>query len=1171
MNREEDISLIGSAFPSAIVVVIDDFGNVAPHFARGEICIGGRQLFTCYLGNQSLTDESHLIHENYGRLYKTGDIGFCNNRGEIVFCGRRDFQIKLHGRRIELNHISSVISKVPSVQQSAVLKIEEQIVAFLVLDTDDDDVPARDETNKIIPLDQDDVQRIRLYLQREAIVEPSRWMRVSRLPLTISGKLNQHALRLLFEIRGNDDEIGKFSASRASENQPQGDCESQVLEICVDVLGESIGMTANMLDHGLDSYAGMNLLSRLRWTFSSLHMTLHDLMHNASPRALAKTVQSCIKDAAVLPPAEEGQDETPTHISFHSGLHPTSSMQKRFCLAQEVFQDATYNVPALIEMPDSPLHIISAILNAMVQEHAIFRTHFTFNPSGIYHQQIEPHVQLRIDEHDNRDANPEGDYMRQIRARLRSASARVFDITSIPLLESILFHIPGKKCLVYLNFHHSIMDEQSLRLFLVAFTSKVQGSSTMAHKTTTQTPELRDYLRYCVVEKENLSNVKVVSSALDFWKNHLQRMSSIVFPPISHAQLKESGVKSFTRHISIPKIGMALARLKGLTNFSTYLMHVFILLARCLQCSTPAILIPVSQRPPDSETLYGCFLNTVPLCFHVEESVSIETVMQSFNRAVHEAMEKSFIPFEMILEAVGTDAREFPVMFVYHENNCTSEWLFVDRSDEVRQLANHAQPKFPITLSVTVTPMETTHEIDVNVDFDAKQFSLELIEGLCNQYAGLLMSTAGARSGTKLEELTLNGESEQQIENPDQPRGTPEDCVGPSTLTQSIMQQAANHPERRALWVEADASFTYKELTCMALNIAQALAIHRVRDDDCVAIFMDASLERVASILGVLMAGFAYVPLDIEWPPLRLAAVLEDAAPKFILVAKSLAQSLLLPLYNGPSNFVRNVTIIRFEDIEMQTTSGQRLPLPEVNTSHLAYILYTSGSTGAPKGVMMEHGAVINSVREHGRIYKLSSASRLLQFAPWTFDVSVADILATLSFGSTLCIGSKDYLLSRLEEAIDKMKITHIATTPTVATLLDPEKTPSLKTLAIGGEPMTEAVRRKWAKGQCLLNVYGPTEACVNIAYCCVQPDSDIRVVGQPMRSVDVHILDHNLRKVPIGFAGELAIGGTQLARGYTNTETNDGNFIQHPSLGRLFMTGDYDFRLPNDDTNRHR
>lgn len=218
--------------------------------------------------------------------------------------------------------------------------------------------------------------------------------------------------------------------------------------------------------------------------------------------------------------------------------------------------------------------------------------------------------------------------------------------------------------------------------------------------------------------------------------------------------------------------------------------------------------------------------------------------------------------------------------------------------------------------------------------------------------------------------------------------------------------------------------------------------------------------------------------------------------------------------------------------------------MPAVKGSELAYVLYTSGSTGVPKSVQIEHKALSNALEEHCRVYNLGPGSRLLQFAPWTFDVSIVDILGSLLSGAMLCIFSKDYLISRLEDAINMMEISHLATTPTIIGLLSPEKTRTLKVLAIGGEAMTGGVQNTWCREVCLLNMYGPTETMMNVICCRIEPDTLIGIIAMPMKNTEVFILDDLLRQVPMGTVGQLAIGGVQLARGYVDEALNKKSFV---------------------------
>lgn len=227
---------------------------------------------------------------------------------------------------------------------------------------------------------------------------------------------------------------------------------------------------------------------------------------------------------------------------------------------------------------------------------------------------------------------------------------------------------------------------------------------------------------------------------------------------------------------------------------------------------------------------------------------------------------------------------------------------------------------------------------------------------------------------------------------------TPKNCL--PRVHYLIEQRVQENPESTACWFEADVKTTYRDLWTLVKCISELLSSYYSRKDGRVTILMECGVERVAAIVGTLRAGFAYVPLDTEWPALRIAAVLRDSAPEVVLVSSNGPPRCLQVLNDALTGFANIEPVISLHCVQSRgETSLKGLKMPDIDASDLAYILYTSGSTGTPKGVQVEHGALSSSLDEHCRIYRLFASSRLLQLAPWTFDVSVVDILGTLSRG----------------------------------------------------------------------------------------------------------------------------------------------------------------------------
>jgi aryl carrier-like protein len=388
MNAEGDIRSIGRPLTSARVAIIDDFGNIAPTFVRGEICIGGSHLFSGYQGREDLTKWAHVVDEKYGRLYKTGDVGFFDAAGNIIFCGRRDTQTKLNGQRLEPEGIASIISEMAYIESSAVAVIKERLAAFLVYGTPGGETAS---TTSIVPYKREDMDKLQKHVRGRvpSAWVPSIWLRISRVPLTVSGKLDMRKLASLVEATPTDPGDAYVG--------PEDEDEQRILDCCLQVLGASVCATANLLDHGLDSYLAMVLVSRLRSAFPTLQLSFRDLMANPMPRRLAAMVRQ--QSVADNTPDAYISDKIRATVKA-SPRHSASSMQKRFCLAQDVFQDATYNVPGLFEVQDVGTERVRAVLDAIIAEHAIFRTRFEFSPSEGYQQVVMDELQINVAEYD---------------------------------------------------------------------------------------------------------------------------------------------------------------------------------------------------------------------------------------------------------------------------------------------------------------------------------------------------------------------------------------------------------------------------------------------------------------------------------------------------------------------------------------------------------------------------------------------------------------------------------------------------------------------------------------------------------------------------------------------------------------------------------------------------
>jgi len=367
-------------------------------------------------------------------------------------------------------------------------------------------------------------------------------------------------------------------------------------------------------------------------------------------------------------------------------------------------------------------------------------------------------------------------------------------------------------------------------------------------------------------------------------------------------------------------------------------------------------------------------------------------------------------------------------------------------------------------------------------------------------------------------------------------------------------KQVERTPDAVAVVFE-EQQLTYQELNARANHLAHHLQPLGVGPEILVGICVERSLEMVVGLLGVLKAGGAYVPVDPEYPKERIAFMLEDSEVKIILTQEKLASEL--------SEYNSDIICLDGKHRTWKENNNGNV-ISAVRPGNLAYVIYTSGSTGKPKGVMNIHRGLCNMAKALSRIFYVQPDSRILQFAPFSFDASVSEIFTTLCSGATLCLASKDNLMPgpALIQLLNKYAITNIILPPSALGVLPLEPLPALRTLIVAGEACPPELAAKWSENRCFINAYGPTESTVCASVAEYTGEIGKLPIGRPIDNIQLYILDEQLRPVPIGVQGELHIGGVGLARGYLNRpELIKEKFIPNPFNGvpesRLYKTGD--------------
>lgn len=389
--------------------------------------------------------------------------------------------------------------------------------------------------------------------------------------------------------------------------------------------------------------------------------------------------------------------------------------------------------------------------------------------------------------------------------------------------------------------------------------------------------------------------------------------------------------------------------------------------------------------------------------------------------------------------------------------------------------------------------------------------------------------------------------------------------VPAQSADQWFAAQARATPDAVAV-VAGSVQLRYAELDAAANRLAWLLNSRGVGREDLVAVCLPRGHEYAVAVLAVLKAGAAFVPLDPADPPARAAALLADAAPTAVLTAGDPSRWLAAGAGTPPAVLAMDQAAREAADCP-----GDRPPATPA-PDDLAYVLFTSGSTGRPKGVMIEHHSVVNFVAAVRDLFALTAGDRVLGYAAHTFDVSIFEIFAALLTGAQLHVAlDADRLdLDRLQKLLAEAGITVVDLPPSVMGLLDPSRLDALRIAFVGGEAFPGKLVTAWNRVSRFFNGYGPTECTVTmITYECTGSWHTSPPIGHPLDNHVAHVVDSELRLVPPGVAGELAIGGAGLARGYLNQpELTRSRFVRDPfgtaPDGRLYLTGDLVRRQPD-------
>ena len=841
------------------------------------------------------------------------------------------------------------------------------------------------------------------------------------------------------------------------------------------------------------------------------------------------------------------------------------AQQRMWFLWQLDPQSAGYNLPLSVCL-DGELDItaLERAFSLLVERHESLRTTFFQDDEQVW-QRIAPPSPVSIEVRDlHQVAEPQR--WAQAQEHMRSEASQAFDLEHGPLMRVLLLRIDATRHVLLLTLHHIITDGWSMGVLLDeclgCYDDLTQGRQPQLAPLPVQ---YRDYALWQRAWLEAGEQTR----QLEYWRGHLGAEHPVLDLPTDHPHPVVPGQQGKRLEIALDRALLkslqSVAQGQGVTLFVLLLASFKVLLHRYSgQTDIRVGGLIANRNRSETEGLIGFFVNTQVLRSEVRSDMRFAELLDSVRETALGAQSHQELPFDVLvdgLQVVRGQNRNPLFQAMYNHRPQVAE-------TGARQLASGLQVESlspeqlgtddraqAIACDLMLETCGEGDQLSASFTYATELFDAATIERLAGHWRNLLQGIC-ADAGQRIAALPLLDAAERQQILVDWNQSTAE-YPREHCLPALIEAQVRATPQATAL-VLGGASLSYAQLNSRANQLAHKLRELGVGADVLVGVALERSLEMVVGLLAILKAGGAYVPLDPDFPRDRLAYMMEDSGLKLLLTQTSLVQQ--LPIPGG----VQSLCLDQDGDwLDGYSTDDlPALAAPE----NLAYVIYTSGSTGLPKGVTIQHQALVNFLSSMADKPGLSAEDRVLSLTSLSFDIAGLELYLPLLRGAAVVLldthQNKDP--QALLQVIAEQGVTVIQATPSSwRMILDAAPAGALagKTILCGGEALSaELAQRLIEQAGHVWNVYGPTETTIWSARHYLTESDDVWL-GKPLANTTLHIISDDLDVLPVGARGELLIGGDGLARGYHQRPSLTAQrFIPDPfggNGGRLYRTGD--------------
>lgn len=1097
---------IGKPVSNTQIFILDTNNLLQPLGVIGELCISGDGLARGYLNDSQLTKEKFIPHPFIPgeRLYKSGDLARWLEDGTLEFRGRIDHQVKIRGYRVEVSEIEHQLNTHSKITGSVVTVFKDL-------------VNHKHLCAYLVTEHELSTVELRGYLAEKLpdYMIPTHFTIIDQIPLKSNGKIDYKELP--------EPAVNNLTAD--SYLAPMTETEVKLTSIWSQILGvKKIGMEDNFFELGGHSLKATLVAAQILSEFQ-VEIPLREIFKNPTIRGVSEYITL----------AEKGRYSKIEKISERE-YYPVSSAQKRLFLLDQLGYNLNYNMPtAFIIKGELDVIRLEEAVQRLIQRHQAFRTTFSIINGEII-QRIHPKIDFQIDYIENYQDSLDN---------LIKEFIRPFDLTQAPLLRVKM--VKGKVNLLILDLHHIISDGVSMEIMVIELISLYQGQ------------ELSDltiqYADYTVWHNQLLKS-ELIKEQEEYWLKVFADEIPVLNLPTNF--IKNSGISlsgACYRFELGEEMTDKLNQMAFDNNATLFMILIALyntLLARYTGQEDIVVGFPIAGRNhPDLTGVIGMFVNTLVLRSYPVLDKPFKFFLSEVRDRVLQAFENQDYPFEMLVEKLNLQ-REL-------DKNPLFDTMFVLQRTDVNKLYSPGLEFIPFEyeeriakFDLTFTIIEGSTNLIFEVEYKPTLFKESTIQGLARHYVNIIKNVVSYPEVLLGDVKLLSPDEENLLIN--EFNRTAQNYLKDKTTDQIFEEQVVKTPGKNAIVYEGE-DLTYEVLNNRANQLARVLYQYNIQPDQIVGIMVEPSLEMIIGILAILKSGAAYLPIDPDYPQSRIQYMLADSGTDILLTQKHLGKL---------TDFAMQVLYIDDEEVYQGPTDNLTR---NHTTENLIYLMYTSGSTGQPKAVMVEHRGIVNFILHLTSRLEMDEEDRMLQFFEYTFDASVLNIFTSLFSGAALYLVSKEVIGNYIlfEDYLNQNQITTINLPPIYLNNLNPERVITVTKILTGGAPATYQIVYQWRQKGKYFNVYGPTECSICSTLWEIDereelPTEKLIPIGRPVANTRIYILNQRNQIQPIGVFGEVCIVGVGVSRGYMNRdELTKEKFVPDPFNPQeiMYRTGD--------------